>query len=101
MTREFKGLYIGGRWWHPGRSFDDLNPADGSVWARVPDGGLAETRAAIDAAQAAFPAWAARPFQERSHLMLKVAEVVEKRKADLVEALCHEGGGWIGKGMFE
>jgi acyl-CoA reductase-like NAD-dependent aldehyde dehydrogenase len=101
MTREFKGLYIGGRWWHPGRSFDDLNPADGSVWARVPDGGLAETRAAIDAAQAAFPAWAARPFQERSHLMIKVAEVVEKRKADLVEALRHEGGGWIGKGMFE
>jgi aldehyde dehydrogenase (NAD+) len=101
MTREFKGLYIGGRWMHPGRSFDDLNPADGSVWARVPDGGLGEARAAIDAAQAAFPAWAARPFQERSHLMIKVAEVFERRKADLVEALRFEGGGWIGKGLFE
>ena len=101
MTREFKGLYIGGRWLHPGRSFDDLNPADGSVWARVADGGLAETRAAIDAAQAAFPAWAALPFQERSHLMIKVAEVFEKRKADLIEALRFEGCGWIGKGMFE
>ncbi len=45
MARNFHGLYIGGRWVHPGRSFDDLNPADGSVWARVPDGSLADARA--------------------------------------------------------
>jgi aldehyde dehydrogenase (NAD+) len=33
--------------------------------------------------------------------MIKIAEVVERRKDDLVEALRFEGGGWIGKGMFE
>jgi acyl-CoA reductase-like NAD-dependent aldehyde dehydrogenase len=70
MARNFDGMYIGGRWVHPGRSFDDLNPADGSVWARVPDGGLAEARAAIDAAQAAFPDWAGLMFQQRSHFMI-------------------------------
>lgn len=101
MARNFDGLYIGGRWVHPGRSFDDLNPATGAVWARVPDGSLQDTRAAIDAAQAAFPAWSALMFQQRSHYMIKIAEIVERRKMDLVEALKHEGGGWFGKGMFE
>ena len=101
MASNFDGLYIGGRWVHPGRSFDDLNPANGNVWARVPDGSLQDTRAAIDAAQAAFPAWSALMFQQRSHYMIKIAEVVERRKKDLVEALKHEGGGWFGKGMFE
>ena len=101
MARNFDGLYIGGRWVHPGRSFDDMNPSDGSVWARVPDAGLSEARAAIDAAQAAFPAWAGLMFQQRSHYMIKIAEIIERRKMDLVEALKYEGGGWFGKGMFE
>lgn len=101
MARQFDGLYIGGRWVHPGRSFDDLNPADGSLWARVPDGSLADTRAAIDAAQAAFPAWSALMFQQRSHFMIEIAHVIERRKKDFVEAAKAEGGGWFGKGMFE
>ena len=101
MTRQFKGLYIGGRWVHPGREFDDRNPADDSVWARVPDGSVTDARAAIEAAQAAFPSWAALPFQQRSHYMTKLAEVFEKRRDVLVEALRAEGGGWFGKGMFE
>ena len=57
--------------------------------------------AAVDAAQSAFAGWAALPFNQRSHFMIKVAEVFEKRKADVVEALQAEGGGWFGKGMFE
>ncbi len=101
MARNFDGLYIGGRWVHPGRTFDDLNPSDGSVWARVPDASLADARAAIDAAQAAFAAWSGLMFQQRSHFMIKVAEIVEQRRMDLVEALKHEGGGWVGKGLFE
>jgi aldehyde dehydrogenase (NAD+) len=80
------------------RTFDDLNPADGSVWAQVPDGGRNEARAAIDAAHAAFPAWSALPFTQRAHYMIKVAEVFEKRRAQIVEALQAEGGGWFGKG---
>jgi acyl-CoA reductase-like NAD-dependent aldehyde dehydrogenase len=101
MARTFDGLNFGGRRVATARTFEDLNPADGSVWARIPDGGLAEARAAVDAAQAAFAGWSALPFNQRSHLMIKVAEAFEKRKADLVEALQAEGGGWFGKGMFE
>lgn len=101
MARIFEGMTIGGRLTATARMFDDFNPADGSVWARIPDAGLNETRAAIAAAHAAFPAWSSLPFTQRSHLMIKVAEVFEKRRMDVVEALQAEGGGWFGKGMFE
>lgn len=101
MPKQFKGLSIGGQWVTTATTFNDLNPADGSVWAQVPDASLTETTMALRAAQQAFAPWAALPFQQRSHYMIKIAEVVERRKDDLVEALRFEGGGWIGKGMFE
>jgi len=101
MPKQFKGLSIGGQWVTTETTFNDLNPADGSVWAEVPDASLTETTMALRAAQQAFAPWAALPFQQRSHYMIKIAEVVERRKDDLVEALRFEGGGWIGKGMFE
>ncbi len=96
-----RGLFIGGRWQTTQARFDDFNPSDGSVWAQIPDAGAAETDQVVAAAQAAFADWSARPFQERAHLMLKIAEVWEKRAPDYVAAAQSEGGGWFGKGMFE
>jgi aldehyde dehydrogenase (NAD+) len=101
VARVFDGLFIGGRSVSTSKTFADLNPADGSVWAQVPDGGRREARVAIEAAQAAFPAWSALPFNQRAHYMIKVAEAFERRRAQIVEALQSEGGGWFGKGMFE
>ena len=101
MARVFDGMFIGGRSVAARKTFADLNPADGSLWAQVPDGGRDEARAAIEAAHAAFASWSALPFNRRAHYMAKVAEVFEKRKLQIVEALQAEGGGWFGKGMFE
>jgi vanillin dehydrogenase len=67
----------------------------------VPDSGKAETAAAIEAAHAAFPEWAALPFSKRAHYLHKAAEIWERRKMEIVEAIQAEGGGWFGKGMFE
>jgi aldehyde dehydrogenase (NAD+) len=83
------------------RHFDDVNPSDGSVYAQIPDGGRTDARAAIDAAQTAFPAWSALMHTERARYLLKIAEVLEKRRMDYVAAAVAEGGGWFGKGMFE
>lgn len=96
-----KGMYIGGDWLQGERFFEDINPSTGEVWARVPDGGRAETRTAIAAAQAAFPAWSELMFQERAAYLLKAAEIWDRRKMDYVAAAMAEGGGWFGKGMFE
>jgi aldehyde dehydrogenase (NAD+) len=96
-----RGMFIGGAWVPAARTFDDLNPSDNSLYARIPDGSPADVRRAIEAAQAAFPAWAETPFHVRSHHMLKIADVWEKRAPDFVAAAVQEGGGWFGKGMFE
>ena len=101
MARNFEGIYAGGSWVGTGARFDVMNPADGSIWAQAPDADAATVAGAIRTAHAAFPEWAALPFTERAHYMLKIADEVGKRGPDLVKALQGEGGGWFGKGMFE
>jgi vanillin dehydrogenase len=98
---QIKGLYIGGQWTAAARNFEDLNPSDNSLYARIPDGSAEDMRRAIDAAHDAFPAWAAKPFHERAHLLLKIADLWQKRSADFCTAAMEEGGGWKGKGLFE
>jgi aldehyde dehydrogenase (NAD+) len=99
--KQIEGMYVGGGWSATARTFPDYNPSDGSVWANIPDAGAAETRAAIEAAHAAFPAWAALPFNQRAHLILKAGEIFERRRMEIVDAVVAEGGGWFGKAMFE
>ena len=101
MTRTFEGLYIAGDWAATGGTFADVNPSDDSLWAEVPDATRQDARAAIDAAQGAFAEWSGLPFGQRAHAMLKIADAIERRKADIATALQGEGGGWFGKGMFE
>lgn len=96
-----KGMYINGQWVTPAGTFDDINPSDGSVWAKARDGGMSEARSAIDAAQAAFPAWSTLMFQERADYMLKIADIIKRRQTDYASANQGEAGGWFGKGMFE
>ncbi|GGE43093.1 aldehyde dehydrogenase family protein [Actibacterium pelagium] len=96
-----KGHYIGGQWVQGTGTFVDSNPSDGSTWATVPDAGIAEVRAAIDAGQAAFEGWSSLKFSERAHYLLKMADIWERRIPDFVTAMQGEGGGWFGKGMFE
>ena len=93
--------YINGQWVTPAGTFDDINPSDGSVWAKARDGGMSEARSAIDAAQAAFPAWSTLMFQERAEYMLKIADIIKRRQTDYAIANQGEAGGWFGKGMFE
>lgn len=96
-----RGLYINGEWVSAARSFDSLNPSSQTLYARIPDGSPSDVAAAAQAAHAAFPAWSTRPFHERAHILLKIADVWQRRKDDFVKATVREGGGWLGKGAFE
>ncbi len=57
------GLFIGGQWRaaSSGATFDVLDPADGSLLAQVADGTTDDVTAAVDAAAAALPGFAATP----------------------------------------
>jgi len=99
--KNLRGHYIGGHWVTPKQRFADINPSNGSLFAEAPDAGRAEVRAAIEAAHAAFPAWAQMKFSARAHLLNRISDVWERRAPEFVAAVQAEGGGWFGKGMFE
>ncbi|MEV4098021.1 aldehyde dehydrogenase [Streptosporangium saharense] len=75
--------WIGGERVSSPTTFDDHSPIDQSLLAQVARGGPAEVDAAVTAAQAAFPAWAATSRQERARLLHAIADGVEARLEDL------------------
>ena len=56
--------------------FETINPATQAVLAEVAAGGEAEVNAAVAAAKAAFPAWAAKPAAERAKLVRKLGDLI-------------------------
>jgi acyl-CoA reductase-like NAD-dependent aldehyde dehydrogenase len=89
--REYQ-QYIGGEWSGADRLFDDLNPFTGKVMAQIPAGTRADAARAVDAAAAAFPAWAAMPPAERQTLFLRAADIVERREDEIKALLAEETG---------
>ncbi|KRB59243.1 NAD-dependent succinate-semialdehyde dehydrogenase [Rhizobium sp. Root708] len=86
--------YINGVWTAGGatKTFDVLNPATGEVLASLPDMGAAETRAAIDAAHVAQPAWAARPARDRAAILRKWFDLMVAHADELAAILTAEMG---------
>ena len=68
----------------PGKTyFADINPATQEVLAEVAAGGETEINAAVAAAKAAFPAWAARPATERAALLRKLGDLIARHVPDI------------------
>jgi len=65
--------------------FETVNPATQEVLAEVAAGTAAEVNAAVAAAKAAFPAWAARPATERAALMRKLGDLIAQHVPELSE----------------
>lgn len=103
MGFQSSGIFVGGQWRQSGAGarFPVFNPADGAEWAVVSDANREDAIAAIEAASAAQPAWAALPFTMRANYMLKIADILERRRDEFIAALTAECGGWIRKSMFE
>ena len=98
-----RDLFIGGQWVAAKNkaTFPVYNPSTGEVWAQVADAGRSDATAAIAAAAAAQPEWAALAHSKRAALLSKVADVLAARAKEFQDALIDEGGAWIGKTMFE
>jgi succinate-semialdehyde dehydrogenase/glutarate-semialdehyde dehydrogenase len=86
--------YIDGAWSaaDDGASFAVTNPADGSELARVPNQGVTETRRAIEAANAAWPAWRAKTAKERAAILRRWFELILANKDDLAKIMTAEQG---------
>ena len=68
------------------------NPSTGALLATLPDMGIEETRAAIDAATTAQIAWAARPARERSAILRRWHDLILAHIDDLAAVLTAEMG---------
>jgi aldehyde dehydrogenase len=73
------GNYIGGEFVAPlsGQYFSNTSPVDASLIAEFPRSNAADIDKALDAAHAAADAWGRTSVQERSHILLKIADRIE------------------------
>ena len=76
-----------------GRTFRTTDPADARVTvAEYALGGAADAAAAVAAAKAAFPKWAAQTSVARGRILAKASQIIEARKGELAELLVREEG---------
>ncbi len=75
-----------------GGTFEKLRPADGTLLCRVARSGAAEVEAAVAAAQAAQPQWAARTPVERGRILRELALALQARREEAAELVAEETG---------
>ncbi len=97
MTYQFAKQYkllIGGQWVDAegGATFESYDPATGEHLATCANASAGDVQKAVDAARAAFPAWAAKSPQERAALLLKAADLIDEHAAELAEIETRDNG---------
>jgi succinate-semialdehyde dehydrogenase/glutarate-semialdehyde dehydrogenase len=89
-----QACYVGGKWIEAdsGRFITVVNPATGEPLGQVPALGQAETRRAIEAANAAYPAWRALTAKERATILRKLFDLMLANADDLAAIMTAEQG---------
>jgi aminomuconate-semialdehyde/2-hydroxymuconate-6-semialdehyde dehydrogenase len=75
-----------------GKWLDNVEPATGRVYGRLPDSGPEDAAAAIEAAKRAFPTWAAMPPEERHDVLRSVSDGILQQLDELAEAESMDSG---------
>lgn len=72
--------FIGGQWVAPvkGQYFENASPIDGKTFTKVARSTKEDIDLALDAAHKAFPSWAKTSVTQRSNILLKIADIMEK-----------------------
>ncbi len=82
MTKDLPRIqnFIGGEFVEPqsGRFLDNIEPATGKPYSQVADSGKADVDLAVAAAEAAFTDWSKKPAAERSKILLRIADLIER-----------------------
>ena len=87
-------LWIGGKWKKSsdGARFDVIDPATERKIASVASASIDDAKAALDAAQGAFPAWAAKKPRERGEILRKAYELIMRDAERLAKLITIENG---------
>ena len=90
VTATERKLLIGGDWVETGEWVEVRSPYSGDVVARVAQAGAAETRRAIDAAEAAMRE--PLPAHKRAEILVRVAGALGRRHEEAARLICDEAG---------
>ena len=95
--------YVDGEWVDAAnkQKTEVCNPANGEIIGSVPALGKLETRRAIEAAEAAWPAWRARTGKDRAALMRSWFELMLEHKEDLARLMTLEQGKPLSESLAE
>jgi betaine-aldehyde dehydrogenase len=84
-----------------GRTSDVIDPSTGETYAQAPVSADEDVQAAMVAAEAGFEVWRDTTPSERQKALLRIADAIEARAADIVEAECRNTGKPRGLTMSE
>jgi aminomuconate-semialdehyde/2-hydroxymuconate-6-semialdehyde dehydrogenase len=74
---------------HSGNYLDNYNPAEGKIYSQLPDSDESDVTLAVQAAQSAFAGWSAMPIAQRSTILQKIADLIDRdlNKLALAESI--------------
>lgn len=86
--------YIGGHFTDPagGQFLDNVNPATGAVYSRIPESDEADIALAVAAAKKAFPAWSNSSAESRFTLLNRIADLIDEQLDALALAETNDNG---------
>lgn len=100
MSASKISLIIGGESRSADQLFERMNPVTGTVATRAPAASVKDAVAAVEAAQAAFPAWSQTGPNARRALLMKAADALDARVDDFINAMMEEIGATEGWARF-
>lgn len=86
--------YINGNFHNPIQNnwIDNFCPADGKVYGQIPNSSKEDVENAYIAAKSAFPCWSQTTLEERSRILIRISELIEKNLDKLAEAESEDNG---------
>lgn len=86
--------YINGAYVEPVSKqwLDNYNPSNGEVYSQIANSNSEDIENAYQAAKEAFPEWSNTTIDERSRILLKIADLIEKKMVDLAKAEAKDNG---------
>ena len=86
--------FINGKYCAPigDQYIDNYEPATGKVYSLIPNSDERDVELAVHAAEKAFPIWAGMSVEERSEILVRLSEGIEKRMDEFVAAESKDNG---------
>ena len=86
--------YIDGQLIDPVKNefLDNIEPATGNVFSKLPDSDSDDVNLAVNAANKAFESWSLLTREKRSNILLKIAELIDEKTGELAKAESIDNG---------